>query len=155
MPYRIGFPILVANAIQIALQQAELSEVRAQPTGLLPKKKYKEESEYRITGPGGSSHSGTTNADGLLTGIPAPQVGRYTIAEGSKQVDSIGVSLLSADETNLASVEKIQFKELSVAAAGEKIDSDWPLWSYIAAAALCLLLLEWWYFQRRPGGVPA
>ena len=155
LPYRIGFPILVANAIQIALQQAELSEVRAQPTGLLPKKKYKEESEYRITGPGGSSHSGTTNADGLLTGIPAPQVGRYKIAEGSKQIDSIGVSLLSADETNLASVEKIQFKELSVAAAGDKIDSDWPLWSYIAAAALCLLLLEWWYFQRRPGGVPA
>jgi hypothetical protein len=155
LPYRIGFPILVANVVQIALQQAELSEVRAQPTGLLPEKKYKEESEYRITGPDGRRFSGKTNTEGLLTGIPAPQVGRYTIAEGSKQIDSIGVSLLSADETNLGSVEKIQFRELSVAAAGEKIDSDWPLWSYIAAGALCLLLFEWWYFQRRPGGMPA
>lgn len=37
LPYRVGFPILVSNAIQIAMQQAGLSEVRGEQTGALPR----------------------------------------------------------------------------------------------------------------------
>ena len=155
LPYRIGFPILVSNALEIALQQADLSEVRAEPTGVLPAKTYRADREYQITGPDGSRYAAKSNSQGVVSGVPAPYVGRYVVKEGSKKVDSVGVSLLPADETALSGVDEIQFRELSVAAASSKIDSDWPLWSYLTAAALCALLVEWWYFQRRPGGAPA
>ncbi len=35
LPYRVGFPILAANAIESALKQASLSDVAAAPTGVL------------------------------------------------------------------------------------------------------------------------
>lgn len=155
LPYRIGFPILVANAVQIALGQAELSEVRAAPTGVLPAKTFRPGREYDITAPDGGRYSVSSNEEGVLSGVPAPHVGRYVIRDGSRQVAAVGVSLLSGFETQLEGVDEIQFRELSVAAADSRIDSELPLWSYLAAAALCVLLVEWWYFQRRPGGVPA
>jgi hypothetical protein len=68
-------------------------------------------------------------------------------------VASLGVSLLTVTETSLATVDQLQFREMSVAAAGEMLKTDHPLWPALAAAGFMLLLVEWWYFQRRPGGL--
>jgi hypothetical protein len=40
LPYRVAFPILISNLIQTTLQRADLSEIRAQPTGVLPAKTF-------------------------------------------------------------------------------------------------------------------
>ncbi len=50
----------------------------------------------------------------------------------------------------MAIVEKLQFKEIEVAADESQLPSDKPLWRWFAFAGFGLLLAEWWLFQRRP-----
>jgi hypothetical protein len=153
LPYRVGFPILVSNAVQIAMQQAGLSEIRGQQTGILPPRNLRPDTQYQVHSPDGSVSDVRSSSDGTLSGVAAPTIGRYTIREGGTDVASIGVSLLTVSETSLASVEQLQFRELSVGVAGTMLKSDHPLWGVFAAVGFVLLLVEWWYFQRRPGQV--
>ncbi len=152
LPYRVGFPILVSNAVQIAMQQAGLSEVRGEQTGVLPPRNVKPDTVYKVESPDGSTTEARSSAEGVLSGIATPAIGRYTIRDGGTAVASVGVSLLTVTETSLASVDQLQFREMSVGAAGEMLKSDHPLWPELAAIGFILLLVEWWYFQRRPGG---
>ncbi|HEY2250368.1 MAG TPA: hypothetical protein VGH74_04875, partial [Planctomycetaceae bacterium] len=153
LPYRVGFPILVSNAVQIAMQHAGLSEIRGQQTGVLPPRSLKPNQVYEVQAPDKSISEARTSTDGTLAGVATPTIGRYTIREGNTEVASIGVSLLTVTETSLATVPQLQFREMSVGAAGTMLKSDHPLWGALAAVGFTLLLVEWWYFQRRPGGV--
>jgi Ca-activated chloride channel family protein len=154
LPYRVGFPILVSNLVDIALQHAALSETRAVPTGNAPPRVLQPDHSYRVTGPDGFSRDIETSDTGELGAFSTPVVGRYAIWDGQKKVDEIPVSLLQPDETLLTSVESIQFKEMKVEAAANLLKSNRDLWTWFAGFGFCALLVEWWYFQRRPGGVP-
>lgn len=154
LPYRIGFPILVANAVQIALQSASLSEVRGMTTGVLPPQTVVPATAYRVTGPDDLDVEVTSGPDGQLTGVPAQRAGRYKIA-GSGSSQTVGVSLLDSGETLLESVEKIQFKEISVTTSTPLLDQDKSLWPLLAGIGFVVLVVEWWFFQRRPGGFAA
>ncbi|MEQ8854265.1 VWA domain-containing protein [Gimesia sp.] len=154
LPYRVGFPILVSNLVQLTLQEAGIAETQAAATPVLPVVEYQPEQSYQIKSPVGKTMTVKSDANGVLSGIAALHVGTYNISgEGAKDAE-IGVSLLNPLETSLVSVEKIQFSEVPVSAAAAQIDSDKPLWSEFALIAFFLLLLEWWYFQRKPSGVP-
>lgn len=155
LPFRVGFPILVANAIQIAEQQAGLTEVRGQATGMLPPRVLSASTSYQITDPNGDVVDGHSNADGVLIGIAAPLVGRYSIREGAREVSSTGISLLTASESTLGSVDRLQFRELAVGASATMLQTDRPLWQYLAVTGFVLLIAEWWLFQKRPGGMPS
>jgi hypothetical protein len=155
LPYRVGFPILVSNAVQIAMQQAGLSEIRGQQTGSLPPRNLKPDTLYEVKVPDGSVAEVRTSSDGVLSGAAAPVIGRYTIREGSQEVASIGVSLLTVAETSLTAIDQLQFRELAVAASGSLLKSDRPLWPLLAGIGFVLLLVEWWYFQRNPRGAVA
>lgn len=151
--YRVGFPILVQNATQVALQRAALSEAKASPTGSLPVQKLPPETDSSITGPHGFSQSGKSDPNGFLSGIEAPFVGNYDVT-GAKEPIHVGVSLVSARESSLDAVEKLNFPEVSVGASAAEVKSDQPLWGWLATAGLVLLVIEWWYFQKKPSGVP-
>ena len=86
----------------------------------------------------------------MLTGIPAPKVGEYEIADGGDAVRKLGAGLLNRRESSLTGIEEIQFREVSVGAAETTVKNDRPLWKWLAIAAFAILLVEWWYFQRRP-----
>jgi Ca-activated chloride channel homolog len=152
LPYRVGFPILVSNIVQTALQQASLAEVRGRPTRVLPPQSLAPERAYRVVGPNGFTRDVKSNAEGVVDGVPAPHVGRYVFRDGGQEAAAVGVSLLSPQETSLASVAEIQFREMSVTAAEATLKSDRPLWPLLAFMAFGMLLVEWWYYQRRPGG---
>ena len=152
LPYRIGFPILVANSVQVAMDEADLSEVRGSPTRILPARSLLADREYQVRGPHNLKRTVKSNSDGVVSGVAAPYVGRYVISEGSRDVARIGASLLDSTESTLVSASEIQFRELSVSAAETRVKSDRPLWPILAVIAFCFLLVEWWYFQRRPGG---
>lgn len=155
MPYRVGFPIMISNLIQLTMQEAGIAEVQAPATPVLPAVEYLPENQYTIKTPAGKELSVESNQNGVLSGVAALQVGKYTIdGEGAKSAE-ISVSLLNPMETSLVSVDEIQFSEVPVSASQAQIDSDKPLWSEFALIAFLLLLIEWWYFQRRPAGVPA
>ena len=152
-PYRVGFPIMVTNAVDIAMHLSELAEVRSPPTGVLPPRTLSPERAYEVTSPDGKTQEVASDKTGVVSGISAPRVGRYVLKEGRRPVAAVGVSLLAAGETSLASVDELQFRELSVAAAQATVKSDHPLWRLLAGLAFCVLLVEWWYFQKRPGGM--
>lgn len=155
LPYRVGFPILIANAAELARNRASLSEARSWPTGILPPQHLSPDTEYLLAAPDGRHDPAKSNAEGIVAGLTADQAGRYVLQQGNKTVATWGVSLLAADETGLKIVEKLLFPETSVSTAPEMIQSDRPLWGWFALAGLALLLGEWWYFQRRPTSVPA
>jgi len=154
LPYRVGFPIVVANAVESALKQASLSEVSAAPTGVLPAITVDSNRSYTVKTPDGQQITATSTTTGTLTGIPAAKVGRYDIMEGNDLVTSIGTGLLNSTESSLKSVEELRFTELTVAAEQtDKLDSDRPLWWILALLAFVVMLYEWWYFQRVRGAV--
>lgn len=153
LPYRIGFPIMVSNLVQMALDQAGLARAAGARTGVLPPIALRPGRGYAIEGPDGERREEASNKQGLLAGIPAPRVGIYRISEGGAEAARIGASLLSPSETQLAGVEAIEFNEkLSVAASAEPPRSDRPFWWGLALLAFGILLGERWLFQRRPGG---
>ncbi len=155
LPYRVAFPILVANAVQIALESAQLSEVQGERTGVLPPRTLRPKTTYTIRGPHGIQTELESNDAAVLSGVPAPLVGEYVVSEGSGEVARLGVGLLDARESTLVSVPEIQFREMKVAATEATLERDRPLWSPIALLGFCALLVEWWYFQRRPAAVSA
>lgn len=150
LPYRIGFPILVSNLVQETLRGADLLEVRAGRTGVLEPIDVEPNTDYDVINPSGEAVRIRSTEAGQLTGVPAPEVGRYVVQRGGQTVATIGASLTSSAESGLAAVEKLQFKEIEVAAGDERLPSDNPLWRWFAFAGLGLLLGEWWLFHRRP-----
>ncbi len=152
LPYRVGFPILVSNLVQVAMQQAGLAEVRGQATGVLPPRSADPSSQYTVLAPDGLRQEISSTSEGLLTGISAQRVGKYEIQKGLSTVAKTSASLLQAAETGLQHVESIQFREISVSAMETRLQTDKPLWTQFAMAGLIFLAVEWWYFQRRPGG---
>jgi Ca-activated chloride channel homolog len=155
LPYRVGFPILATNLLEIGRLQAGLAEVRGSRTGVLPPLQLKPKTAYRVTGPQGSAVDVTANESGLLNGVSALAIGQYRVTEGSTEAARVGVSLLDSLETSLTAVKQLRFREnQEVAATNARIDADRPLWPAFALVGLGVLLVEWWYFQRRPGGWP-
>ncbi|QDV16131.1 hypothetical protein Pan153_07520 [Gimesia panareensis] len=154
LPYRVGFPIMVSNLVQLTLQEAGIAETQAAATPILPAIEFQPEQEYQITTPEGKRLTAESDANGVLSGVAALHVGTYQINGAGAKDSEISVSLLNPLETSLVSVEEMQFSEVPVSASQSQIDSDKPLWSEFALIAFFLLLLEWWYFQRKPSGIP-
>jgi hypothetical protein len=155
LPYRVGFPVMIANTIQMALEAANLSDVRGMPTGILPPRIVTPETQCKITGPNNYQTQLMSNSDGSLVGIAAPLVGRYRISDGGSRTDEVGISLLSSTESALLAAKRIRFRELTVGETTATLKNDWPLWTWFSIAGFVFLLAEWWLFQRRPGGPPA
>lgn len=153
LPYRIGFSILVQNLVQIARQQASLSEAHGHQTGVLPDQFVTADQTYNVTRPDGSSLQVRSDPQGRLAGVPARSIGQYTVMGDDGEVARIGVSLLDDRETQLTTVEEIQFGELSVTAQQDAVPTDRPLWHLLALAGFVLMLIEWWYFQTRSGRI--
>ncbi len=153
LPYRVGFPIFVANVVQIALQQAGLAEANADRTGVLPPLSLTANHHYEIQAPAQKLEPITADEHGTVSGVRASRVGYYSILENGAARRKIGASLLSPTETALAGVDQIQFNErLQVNAAAAAIKSDRPLWPPLLLCGLGLLVVEWWFFQKKPGG---
>ena len=157
LPYRVGFPVLVANLANVAFTQASLTEVRAAPTGLFPPNKFRENTAYRVTLPNKTSVQAKSNREAVLMGVGAPIVGDYVVSDGSREAGRVGISLVNSRETTLAGLPLdrrgqplLQFRETSVAADTAPVENDRPLWQLFALLAFALLVIEWWFFQKRP-----
>lgn len=151
LPYRVGFPVLIKNAIDITRHAAGLAEVRGQPTRVLAPRLLDRNTTYTVAAPDSSTQTFRTGPDGLLSGVPAPRVGIYRISEDGSEVARVGAGVLDAGESSLASADLIEPRdeELRVSASTTQIDTDRPLWPTLAWIAFIVLLVEWWYFQRK------
>jgi Ca-activated chloride channel family protein len=153
LPYRVGFPIFVANVVQAALEQAGLAEINANRTGVLPPLAMTPRHRYEIQAPQQKLEPVAADDRGTVSGVRASWTGYYSFLENGATQRKVGASLLSPTETSLAGVEQIQFNErLQVAAASVPVKSDRPLWPSLLMGGLGVLMVEWWFFQRKPGG---
>lgn len=154
LPYRVGFPILAANAVSSSLKQAALSEVSAAPTGVLPALQLDAGQDYQVEAPDGSLTAVRSGMTGLLTGIGASEVGQYRVRDGNDVVSIVGTGLLSLPETSLSAVDELRFAEVQVDTdATIRLEADRSLWWGLALGAFVVLLVEWWYFQRVRGAL--
>jgi len=151
--YRIGFPILVKNILEEARRLAGLSEARSQPTGVLEPRSVAPDSSFTVTAPDGSRTVHRSSAEGDLAGIAAPTIGRYLVDSGQGDPEVVGVSLQSVTETQLEGVDTLRVKEVRVSAATARLQTDRPLWHWLALLGFSLLLIEWLFFQKRPAGM--
>jgi hypothetical protein len=152
LPYRVGFPVLAMNAVRIAADRAGLAEVQATRTGIFPGIQTAPGRTYTVESPDGRRRECSADSAGILSGVPCPRAGRYSI-RGAQGTQIRTASLLDTRETNLAAVEKLLFSEnISVRASDEKTKAERPLWRMFAMFALAMLMGEWWYYHRRSGG---
>jgi hypothetical protein len=153
LPYRVGFPIFVANIVQAALEQAGLAEALAYRTGVLPPLTLAPHGRYQIQTPEQTVEPANADDHGIVSGVAAPQAGYYSVLENGAQRRRVGACLLSPSETTLTGVAQIEFNErLQVAAAAGVVKTDWPLWPSLLMVALGVMMVEWWFFQKKPGG---
>lgn len=151
LPYRVGFPVLVSNLVQVALRETGLAEARPVRTGALSGIELEPGRGYRVRTPDGAERKARVDDSGALVGLPAPRVGYYRFLAGGREVMRVGAALLSPEETGLAGVETLRFdEELTVSAADSELRTDRPLWRMLALVGFGVLLVEWWYYQ---GGV--
>jgi hypothetical protein len=149
LPYRVAFPVLVANVVREARHRLGTEELEAPRTGTLPELTLEPDQDYRIQDPDGEITTVKADSNGRLTGVPAPRVGPYRVLLGEETTAVRGVSLASSAETGLAIVDELQFDELVVSAAAA-LPTERSLWQWLAAAALVILMGEWWWYQRQP-----
>ena len=148
LPFRVGFPILIANAADVARQRAELSDVRGRTAGVLEPVRVGDPGDYTIVSPTGERQTVTAGDDGLLRGVTANTLGKYLVRKAGEDVATVGVSLLSPTESSLLSVEEIKFSDVTIAASEGEAETDRSIWRWLAWGALALLLIEWGYFHR-------
>ena len=149
-PYKVAFPIMLTNMVNLALVNSGLSERLGDKTGILPELALASNTEYRVSGPAGEQ-TFKSNAAGLVNGIASPLSGSYIITKGGEKVTEISVSLLSSLETGLTVQDAVNFNEVTVEVTEEEAVTDKPLWPILAVIGFLLLLLEWWFYQKRPG----
>ena len=148
LEFRVAFPVLVANLVQLARQEASVGDVTGIQTGVLPSVDLTAGADYQVNGPNGSIEKVVADEHGQLRGVTANLVGQYRIGGEGTEPISVSANLLSSAETTLASVDAIAFDEQTVASADELLTTDRPLWSIVTLLAFGFLLVEWWFFQR-------
>ncbi len=150
LPYRVGFPVFIANLVGAAMKENGLADAEAAHTGALAPLTAPPSRVYEIAGPAGVRVQARSDEHGTLSGVNAPTVGEYRVLDGGTERARVGVGLLSVAETTLDGVDTIRFSEqLSVAAQTTTLRTDRPVWFPLALAAFGLLLFEWWFYQRR------
>ena len=153
LPYRVGFPIFVANVVQAAMEQAGMADALANRTGVLPPLTLVPRGKYQIQTPAQTSEAATADDRGIVSGVAAARAGYYSILENGTQRRRVGVGLLSPSESALAGVAQIEFNErLQVAVTTAVVKTDWPLWPTLLMIGLGVMLFEWWFFQKKAGG---
>lgn len=146
LPYRIGFPVMMANLVRISLKREGLTEASSARTGVLRGLSADPGESCPVRLPDGATKALLADQEGRLPGLAANRVGLYRF--GGTVRREIGVALLSPLETGLVAVDRIDFAEVAVTAATGPIRSNRALWPVIALVGFVLLLIEWWFFHR-------
>jgi Ca-activated chloride channel family protein len=148
LPYRLGFPVMAGNLVNLSLHASGQDAVEGSQTGLLPWVHASPDQLVSIERPDGGTIAAHADHDGLVSGIGATRAGFYRIHAPGRS-SAIGVSLLDGRQTRLTTVDKLLVKEV-VVAADERIQTEHDYWALLATLALLVALGEWWFAHRSP-----
>jgi len=146
LPLRVAFPLLISSTLHwlAGEESAPILSRRAGetlPLGANESVRVKPETPWRKeTGP-------TTPAVAREVFEPLTN-GFYEMQtrEGSRW---LSVNTFDEAESDLRSASGAATSRLALPSVSLERLASWPLWQYLAAAALLLFALEWWLFHRR------
>ena len=152
-PYRISFPVFMANAMDWLHPGSARGQSLNVRTGEPVRVGYPAGGEeVRVRRPGGREDvlAIDESAVSFLYGTTEDQ-GIYTVGSGADQV-RFSANLLDAEESDTMPRSTITLGEGETGIQVEATDTlraDLEMWRWIAALALMVLMYEWWYYHRR------
>src|SRR5438034_217036 len=149
-PFRISFPIFIANAVDwlnpASVQASQLLVKAGEPF----RQALNEPTQSaEVTFPDGSRRSLVLdpNAQELVFGDTAKQ-GVYHLSLGTNQM-AFCVDLLDSAESDTHPKAELNFGKFGTVAATTMRRANVEVWRWIAAIGLAVLMFEWWYYHRR------
>ncbi len=144
LPLRIAFPLLMTNATRWLA-----GETHDTTGGVLA-------GESVTLAPGSAiSTEAVTNLDALpdpkktASGTFSPLHDGFHLVTGPGAQNWIAVNTFTEAESDLLDAPPAENKTASLPIAALAGFTGWPLWQYLALAALILFTIEWWLFHRR------
>jgi hypothetical protein len=150
LPFRVAFPVIAGNLVDLAGRAAGIREIEAHRTGVLDPIPGCRAGRWSVRDPAGRDLSYSVDPGGHgLTGVLAPLAGAYRLQGPGGDERTVHAGLLNAGETMLGTVDALKFREgLQVPVAAGAVPVDKPLWRWILVVALVGLAVEWWWFLR-------
>lgn len=144
-PWRLSFPLFVANALEWLRAEERAKPRPGEPLRIrLPEGQTKAE----VAPPGGGSRSVEGTAGGEAVFGETERVGVYTIRT-SAGTTAAALNLFDPHESRGAVAPEIRVGKDRVARAGTVAPPATPYWRWFAAAVLVLLVAEWLVYHRR------
>jgi hypothetical protein len=149
-PWRVSFPIFIANAVEwldpASARNGQLLVKAGDPFRLAL---LEPASSAQVTLPDGSTKllKLDPTANELVFGETSRQ-GVYRVRLGTNET-VFCVNLLDAAESNIKPRDELQLGKYTKVSATTRQRANMELWRTIAALGLLVLLAEWWYYHRR------
>lgn len=145
LPLRVAFPLLMSNTLQW-LTGAAVTHAPTLPAG----ETFPLASEQTVWTVPQKKWSGEVKPDPaqLAHGLFQPLANGYYLFNKRDGASWLAVNTFSEAESDLRNAEASAASPALPRLAAVNL-SGWPLWQYLALAALLLFTLEWWLFHRR------
>jgi Ca-activated chloride channel family protein len=149
-PYRVSFPMFVANATEwLNPANAKNAQLVVKPGDPFRLALTHPEKSAQVTTPGGATKSVELNANAneLVYGDTFKQ-GVYRVRLSTNEVTFCS-DLLDSAESNIKPRDELQLGKYTKVTATTMQRTNMELWRTIASIGLVVLMIEWWYYHRR------
>lgn len=148
-PYRIYFPMFIANAAEwlnpATTKSSQLMLHAGEPFRFGSAQAL---GNVEVSLPDGTKKTlAAGNSPEIVFGDTAKQ-GTYRLHSGTNEI-AFCVNVLDATESNTKPREELQFGKFNRVNATSVQRANMELWRWIAAAGLAVLMFEWWFYHRR------
>ncbi len=149
-PYRVSFPMFVANAVDwLNPANAKSAQLVVKPGDAFRLALTHPEKSAQVTTPSGVTKNVEldANANELVFGETLKQ-GTYRVRLSTNEV-TFCADLLDSAESNIKPRDELQLGEHAKVTATTMQRTNMELWRTIASIGLVVLMIEWWYYHRR------
>jgi hypothetical protein len=148
-PWRISFPIFVANAVEWLNPASIGNQLLLSPGKAFRWSLPNGIATAQITGPDGRPRPVKVEPDAReLVITDTLQQGIYHVKAGTNSV-TFCVNLLDANESRIAPKAELPLGKYGGVQATTMKRANAELWRWIAGAGMAVLLFEWWWYHKR------
>lgn len=148
LPLRVGFPVLLSNAVRWLGELRREGEVQVvRPGDTLRFAAPVAVTAATLVTPDGRRHRVEAGGEQIVLGA-TERVGDYRLIAGDRQW-RWAVDLRDPDESDLAPGTTLELGGRTVASAQRGLAAERHLWPWLASLALVALVAEWYLYHRR------
>ena len=144
-PWRLSFPLFVANALEWLRSEEQAQPRPGEPLRVrLPR----EQTSAQVTPPGGAARTVEGPAGGEAVFGETERAGVYAVRTPAGTT-AVALNLFDPHESRGAVASEIRMGKDRTAKAGTVAAPATPYWRWFAAGVLVLLVVEWLVYHRR------